>query len=57
MFDSGVVPKCAVYGAILDVLFGMSFIPFLISATLSASVICFDVVSLFRTDRPLLLFE
>ena len=56
MVDNGVLnflPKCAVYGAILVVVFGMSFISCMISATLTASVICDHLVSLLKTDRRL----
>ena len=47
------LPKCAVYGAILVVVFGIVFISCIISATLSAIVICDQLVSLFITDRRL----
>ena len=58
MFESYVfifLPKCAVYGAILVVVLGMSFISSIISATLSASVTCDQLVSMFSTDRRLLI--
>ena len=45
--------KCAVYGAILVVVFEISFISCTISATLSANVICDQLVSLFSIDRHL----
>ena len=47
------LPKCTVYGAILVVVFGISFISCIISATLSASFICDHLVSLFSTDMRL----
>ena len=60
MFESCVLiflPKCAVYGVILDVVFGINFISCIISATLSASVTCDQLVSLFSTDRrPLIVW-
>ena len=56
IFESWVLiflPKCAVYGAIFVVVFGISFISCIVSAILSASVICDQLVSLFNTDRRL----
>ena len=54
MFDIGVLsflPKCAVNGAIFVVVLGMSFIFWIISVILSASVIFDHLGSLFRTER------
>ena len=58
MFESCVLaflPKCAVYGVICVVVFGISLISCIISATLSASVTCDQLVSLFMADRRLLI--